>query len=115
MGAIVPVSIGEAMYGGIVRLVAAEGHTSELLNFLAWDADVCRAVEPGTLRFDVWESPSEPNVVYLYEAYADQEAFGAHKANEPFKKFVEEVVPSLFEPPTFVLPFTSSYTSNASG
>ena len=61
------------------------------------------------------ESPSEPNVVYLYEAYVDQDAFGAHKANEPFKKFVEEVVPSLFEPPTFVLPFTSSYTSNASG
>ena len=75
------------MYGGIVRLVAAEGRKSELLTFLGWDADVCRAVEPGTLRFDVWESPSEPNVVYLYEAYVDQDAFGAHKANE------EEIVP----------------------
>jgi (4S)-4-hydroxy-5-phosphonooxypentane-2,3-dione isomerase len=103
------------MYGGIVRLVAAEGRKSELLNFLRWDADVCRAVEPGTLRFDVWESPNDPNVVYLYEAYADQDAFEAHKVNEPFRKFVDEIVPSLFEPPTFVLPFTNSYMSNSGG
>ena len=76
---------------------------------------MCRAVEPSTLRFDVWESPNEANVVYLYEAFTDQDAFEAHKANEPFKKFVDEIVPSLFEPPTFVLPFTSSYTSNFGG
>ena len=103
----------DGMYGGMVRLVAEDGRKSELLDFLRWDAEVCRAVEPGTLRFDVWESPDEPDVVYLYETYADQDAFAAHMANEPFKKFVDEVVPTLREPPTFVVGFTNSYTSNA--
>ena len=91
------------------------GHKADLLAFLQWDADVCRTVEPGTLRFDVWESPDEPNVVFLYEAYTDRDAFEAHKANEPFKRFVDEIVPSLLEPPGFVLTFTKSYTSNADG
>ena len=72
---------------------------------------MCRTVEPGTVRFDVWESPDEPNVVFLYEAYTDRDAFEAHKANEPFKRFVDEIVPSLLEPPSFVLTFTNSYTS----
>jgi quinol monooxygenase YgiN len=69
--------------------------------------------EPGTLRFDVWEPADEPDVVYLYEAYVDQTAFDAHKANEPFKRFIDEIVPSIIEPPTFVVPFTQSFVSNA--
>ena len=103
------------MYGGMARLVAREGHMSDLLDFLQWDADVCRTVEPGTLRFDVWESPDEPNVVLLYEAYTDRDAFEVHMANEPFKRFVDEIVPSLLEPPRFLLTFTNSFTSNADG
>src|SRR4030095_12364088 len=74
MGPTVVVSIGDAMYGGIVRLVAAEGLKSDLLNFLAWYAHVCRTVEPGTLRFDAWEAPNESHGGDLYEAYADQAA-----------------------------------------
>jgi (4S)-4-hydroxy-5-phosphonooxypentane-2,3-dione isomerase len=101
------------MYGGMIRLVVQDGRKNELLDFLRWDADVARADEPGTLRFDVWESPDEPNVVYLYEAYADRDAFEAHQANEPFKQFVAEIVPGLSEPPSFVLPFTVSHSSNA--
>jgi quinol monooxygenase YgiN len=108
-------SEGEAMYGGMIRLVVRDGRKAELLDFLRWDAAVARADEPGTLRFDVWESPEEPDVVYLYEAYADQDAFKAHQANEPFKRFIDEIVPSLFEAPTFVLPFTNGHTSNADG
>ena len=54
------------MYGGIVKLVARAGRKSELLDFLRWDAEVAKAQEPGTLRFDVWESANEPDVVYLY-------------------------------------------------
>ncbi len=101
------------MYGAMARLVARDGHKSDLLDFLRWDAEVCRRVEPGTLRFDVWESPDEPNVVLLYEAYTDRDAFEVHTANEPFKRFVDEIIPSLLEPPSFVLTFTNSSTSNA--
>ena len=52
-------------------------------------------------------------MVYLYKAYVDQDAFEAHTANVPFKRFIEEIVPNLAEPPTFVVPFTQSVVSNA--
>ena len=50
----------------------------------------------------------EPDVVYLYEAYVDHAAFEAHKANEPFKRFIDEIVPHVIEPPTFILPFSEA-------
>jgi quinol monooxygenase YgiN len=103
------------VYGGIVKLVARPGGKSALLDFLRWDAEVAKAQEPGTLRFDIWESTDEPDVVYLYEAYVDESAFGAHTANAPFKQFMAEIVPNLAEPPTFVVPFTQSTASNADG
>ena len=101
------------MYGGIIKLVPRAGGKSQLLDFLRWDAEVTKAEEPGTLRFDVWESANEPDVVYLYEAYVDELAFETHTAGAPFKRFVEEIVPDLAEPPTFVVPFTQSVVSNA--
>ena len=101
------------MYGGIGKLVTQAGRTSEVLDFLRWDAEVAETQEPGTLRFDVWQRADEADVVYLYEAYVDHDAFEAHKANDPFKRFIEEIVPSLAEPPTFVEPFTQSFGSNA--
>ena len=101
------------MYGGIVKLVTQADRTSEVLDFLRWDAVVTKTEEPGTLRFDVWQRADEPNVVYLYEAYVDHDAFEAHKANDPFERFIEEIVPALAEPPTFVVPFTQSVVSNA--
>ena len=101
------------MYGGIVKLVTQAGRTSEVLDFLRWDAEVAKTQEPGTLRFNVWQRTDDANVVYLYEAYVDQDAFEAHKANDPFKRFIEEIGPGLAEPPTFVVPFTQSFVSNA--
>jgi len=99
----------------MIKLTAHPGRKAELLDFLRWDADVARAEEPGTLRFDVWEIVDEPDVVYLYEAYVDQAAFEAHKANAPFKRFVEEIIPNVIEPPTFVVPFTETAASNSDG
>ena len=101
------------MYGGIVKLVARAGGKSDLVEFLRWDAEVAKSQEPGTLRFDVWESANEPDVVFLYEAYVDEAAFRAHTSNAPFKRFIDEIVPNLAEPPAFVVPFTQSIVSNA--
>jgi quinol monooxygenase YgiN len=100
------------VYGGIVKLVARPDSKSALLDFLRWDAEIAKAEEPGTLRFDVWESTKEPDTVYLYEAYVDETAFAAHTANAPFKRFIDEIVPGVAEPPTFVVPFTPSTASN---
>lgn len=76
------------MYGGLVKFVVKPGMRSEFLEFLRWDAQVAKDTEPGTLRFDVWTSP-EPDVVYVYETYKDEEAFEVHKNHEPCKKFLE--------------------------
>jgi quinol monooxygenase YgiN len=99
------------VYRGMVKLVAQPGRRFELVEFLRWDADVAQSDEPGTLRFDVWEVPDEADAVYLYEAYVDRAALEVHKASEPFRKFVAEIVPSLIEPPLFVVPFAESTVS----
>ena len=101
------------MYGGLVKLVAQPGRKPGVIEFLRWDADVARRDEPGTLRFDVWEVENERDAVYLYEAYVDRAAFDVHKASGPFRKFVAEIVPTLIEPPLFVMPFTESTVSIA--
>jgi quinol monooxygenase YgiN len=43
--------------------------------------------EPGCGRFDVCVDPAEDHHVFLYELYADQEAFAAHLASPHFKDF----------------------------
>ena len=85
------------MHGALVKIVAKPGKKRELLEFLRWDAAVAQAAEPGTLRFDVWDVTGEPNAVYLYEAYADEEAFERHKANEPFKRYEKVIDPELLD------------------
>ena len=70
------------------------------------------AFSEGTARRATDSAPRTPPAVYLYEAYVDHAAFEVHNANEPFKRFVEEIVPNIIEPPTFVIPFTQSSASN---
>ena len=98
------------MYGGLVKFVVKPGMRSEFLEFLRWDAKVAKDTEPGTLRFDVWTSP-EPDVVYVYETYTDEEAFEVHQNNEPFKKF-DEILREMIEEWALAIPFVESVTSN---
>jgi len=99
------------MYGGLVKFVAKPGMRSEFLEFLRWDAQVAKDTEPGTLRFDVWTSP-EPDVVYVYETYKDEEALEVHKNNEPFKKFDEILQHEMLEEWGEAIPFAESIASN---
>ena len=103
----------EKMQGMFFRVRAKEGRKAELLAFLKWDAEVARQTEPGTLRFDVYEDPADPNAVFLYEAYESAEAFERHKANEPFKKWQAEIVPDLVEGTDRLLPISVATASNA--
>jgi autoinducer 2-degrading protein len=59
----------------------------------------------------VWEIEGEPDVVYVYEVYTDADAFEAHTKNEPVKKF-NEIMSSVIEGWTMVIPFGNSVTSN---
>jgi autoinducer 2-degrading protein len=99
------------MYGTLMRIVVKAGMRSTLLDYLRWDAEVARDREPGTLRFDVWETETERNVLYLYEAYKDTNAFDDHKRNEPYKAW-DEIERTTIEQKTNLIPFTESVTSN---
>jgi (4S)-4-hydroxy-5-phosphonooxypentane-2,3-dione isomerase len=99
------------MYGGLVRFVVKAGKRDEFLELLRWDAQVAKDCEPGTLRLDVWEVEEETNVVYVYEVYTDADAFEEHTQNEPVEKF-SEIMNSIIESWTMVIPFSQSVASN---
>jgi autoinducer 2-degrading protein len=101
------------MYGMLVRIVVKPGKRSELLDFLRWDAQVAKASETGTWRFDVWEVEveGEPDVIYLYEAYKDPAAFECHKKHDPYKKW-KEMVDKTMEQVIEIIPFTESVATN---
>jgi autoinducer 2-degrading protein len=99
------------MYGALIKFVVKTGMRSEFVEYLRWDAQVARDHEPGTLRFDAWQPEAEPDVVYVYEAYKDAEAFEDHQKNAPFKKF-GEVADSMIEEWGQVIPFGEAVTPN---
>lgn len=47
--------------------------------------------EEGCLVFEVWASEDRPNQIYLYEIYADQNAFDLHLQSAHFKEFDRDV------------------------
>jgi quinol monooxygenase YgiN len=69
------------MYGALFIDEAKPGKFQELVDFMTWDAEICRDKEPGTLRFEFYQHPDNENAIYVYEAYVDEEAFQAHKKN----------------------------------
>ena len=51
------------------------------------NARTSREVEPGCRQFDVCVDPDDPLRVFLYERYADEQAFDAHKASAHYRHF----------------------------
>jgi mannose-6-phosphate isomerase-like protein (cupin superfamily) len=68
----------------------------EFLNFIQWDIEVARKWEKdGTLQFSLYPDPSAANSFVVYEAYRDEQAFEAHKQNEPYKRWEREIKPNM--------------------
>lgn len=97
-----------------MRIVAIPRMRPEWLDYLRWDAQVARDGEPDTLRFDVWEVEQEPDVVYVYEAYRDMQAFEAHQQNEPYKEWGEVERRTMLRV-TDVIRYTHSTAYNMDG
>ena len=54
--------------------------------------------EPGNLDYQVFRDPGDPAVYVLFERYADETAFGAHRASPHFTTWLSgQVLPSLAE------------------
>jgi len=101
------------MYGTLMKIVVKPGKLSKLLDYLRWDAQVAKASEPGTWRFDVWEvKEKKRDVVYIYEAYKDEAAFKDHKMHGPYKKW-KKMKKKTMKKVTPVIPFKESVASNA--
>ena len=78
-----------------VTWVAREGESGAVAELLRRMAPLSRA-EPGCLQYEVHRDRDEPNTFFLFERYADQEAFDAHSASEHFRELVlGEAVPRL--------------------
>jgi autoinducer 2-degrading protein len=54
--------------------------------------------EPGNLRFDVCQDPSDPCKLMLYEAYADEKSAATHKDTAHYQKWRETVAPFMAQP-----------------
>ena len=66
------------MYALIVRVKVKPEFTERYKTEIVADALGSVRDEPGCLRFDVSIDNSDPNVIYFYEIYQDEAAFGEH-------------------------------------
>jgi autoinducer 2-degrading protein len=64
--------------------------------------------EPGNLRFDILQSPEDPNYFVFYEAYKTTEDAAAHKDTEHYKTWRDTVADWMSEPRQGI-PFTGLY------
>ena len=103
------------MIAHLIKITARPGKLDELVEFLRWDADVALAEEPGTLRFDVYAVPDEPDAIFLYEMYASDVAFAAHRDGEPYKRFVDHIVPNVVDKMDFLFRSASPVVVNVAG
>ena len=78
-----------------VTWVARDGESDAVAGLLRQLMPLSRA-EPGCLQYDAHRDPGEPNTFFLFERYADQEAFEAHSASTHFRELVlEQALPLL--------------------
>jgi autoinducer 2-degrading protein len=66
------------MYALIVRVKVKPEHIERYKQEIVADAIGSVRDEPGCLRFDVSIDITDPTVLYFYEVYQDEAAFGEH-------------------------------------
>ena len=67
-----------------VKWTIKDGELEPVLAALGPLTEASRA-EPGCLMYQAHRSPDDPNVIFLYEQYADEAAYQAHADSEHFK------------------------------
>lgn len=83
------------MYVVVARFVAQDGSGDEVARLLAEMTPFATA-EPGCHKYIINRSMDDPNTFLLYEQYADEGAFGAHRENPEFQRIIlGQVVPLL--------------------
>jgi len=95
------------MHVTLVHVHVTPGNTDD---FIAATRDNHSASikEPGNLRFDILQSPEDPNYFVLYEAYRSAGDAAAHKETEHYRKWRETVANWMAEPRQGI-PFNGLY------
>lgn len=75
------------MYVVAVFLETKREHTAAMRVALVAHARNCMEKEPGCLRYDVSLDPLEPTSCLLYQIYADEDAYKAHKELPHYAEF----------------------------
>jgi quinol monooxygenase YgiN len=58
--------------------------------------------EPGVLRFELYSSIEDPNLLAALDTFANQDALDSHVASAPVSRFFNEVLPDLAGAPDVV-------------
>jgi quinol monooxygenase YgiN len=82
----------------LVRLTSEDGKRAALLDMLNTYTDGL-GEEPGTEMFMVSLDPEDPNIVWLFEIFTDEDAESAHRASSGFAMLMEQMPPLLDGPP----------------
>ena len=86
----------------LAKITAKEGQRDALI---AAFQDLAKAVdaEEGTLVYAFHTSTSEPDVVWFYEVYTDQDAFTAHGRSEAMKAAGPTLAPLMAGRPEIIV------------
>lgn len=83
-------------YTSCVTYVVKEGEERRFLEAVAQLAKSTR-LEPGCLEYRFHRDTEDSRKFFLYELYADEQAYRAHQATEHFEKWAKGVIPALLE------------------
>ena len=75
------------MYVIIAPIQIKEGFIDQFKEEIILDAKGSVNDEPGCLRFDVIQDAEDPNRIWLYEVYVDEDAFQAHTETPHFARW----------------------------
>ena len=82
------------MYVIIAPIQVKEGSKEQVLEALVPNARAAATTEPGCLRFDVIQDAGDPNLLWVYEIYVDEDAFNYHIQTDHYKKAIEVIGPN---------------------
>ena len=75
------------MYVIIVEFRIREGHEADFMARMREQAENSLSREEDCLQFDVCNDPENPQRVFLYEVYSDEDAFKRHLESAHFNDF----------------------------
>ena len=73
------------MYSLFIKTRVKPGCAEAFLTAIKVNAAASVGTEPGCLVFDVSQDRADPEVIYLYEIYRDDEAYEAHTRTAHFR------------------------------